>query len=202
MARSRWLVAVALAMSLLGSGRNASAEILHGQYTFPGKLQLGIRPLGAEVALVSCSGPGGFGCYSIGTYKFGIDFSGKIWENPKLTLWLGGEFNLGGVANLAQIELGVFAMMTFEKLIPKIPLVPHAMAGLTFPINVLYGFPGGGNFTTGGFGVKIGGGAYYYLIKMLGLGGEMHFAFAGAFGNGGSAWAGFWDFLAGIRLSF
>ena len=198
--RFRWLGPVALAAVLLGSAP-ARAEILHGQYTFPGKFMLGIRPLGAQVFLTSCGVGGGFGCYALGTYKMAIDFSGKIWENPKLTLWLGGEFNLGGVANLAQIELGVFAMMTFEKLIPKIPLVPLAMAGLTFPINVIYG-TGIGDFTSGGFGVKFGGGAYYYIIKMLGVGGEMHFALAGAFANGNSGWAGFWDFNAGIRMSF
>jgi hypothetical protein len=187
---------VVVAAALLLGARTASAELYHGTYQFPGRLMLGARPLGAQVFLRDFAD-------RFSTYKFAIDFSGKIWDHPKLTLWLGGEFNLGGRENLAQIELGVFAMITFEKLL-HIPLVPLAMAGICAPINVFYA--GGNNFTLGGFGVKIGGGAYYFLIKQLGVGAETHFAFAGAFGGPAgtaiSGWAGYWDFLMGVRVAF
>jgi hypothetical protein len=78
--------------------------------------------------------------------------------------------------------------------------------GISFPINVFYNDQG--NFTFGGFGVKVGGGVYYFVIKNLGVGGEMHFNFAGAFGTvtpggpGFSGWLGYWDFLAGIKAAF
>ncbi|HZS42376.1 MAG TPA: hypothetical protein VFF06_36350 [Polyangia bacterium] len=183
--------------ALLFVARPASAELLHGQYHFPGKFMVGARPLGAQVWMVSGGG-------NFGTYKFAIDFSGKLLDLPKLTLWLGGEFNLGGRDSLAQIEPGIFAMLTLEKLL-NIPLVPLVMAGLVFPINVFYS--GTNDFTLGGFGVKIGGGAYYFLTKNIGLGGEIHFAFAGAFGGVagsaiGSGWLGYFDFVSGMRAAF
>src|SRR5438094_4977962 len=112
--------------ALLLLARPASAELLHGPYRFPGKFMVGGRPLGVQVFLNSPA---------FATYKFAIDFSGKILDLPKLTLWIGGEFNLGGRENLAQIEPGVFVMLTLEKLL-NIPLVPVVMGGLTFPINV------------------------------------------------------------------
>src|SRR5579871_1442851 len=100
------VLAMILMSALLVGARPARAELLHGQYQFPGKLMLGGAPLGVQVFLNSPTQA---------TYKFAINFSGKIWENPKLTLWLGGEFNLGGVANLAQIEPGIFATITLDR---------------------------------------------------------------------------------------
>lgn len=192
-ARIRWIVCLA---ALLWLARPATAELLHGQYVFPGKLMLGARPLGVQVFLRNGGG-------DAATYKFGIDFEGKLLDLSKLSLWLGGEFNLGGRDSLAQIEPGIFVMLTLEKLL-HIPLVPLVTAGLTFPINV---FTFGNGFTLGGFGVKIGGGAYYFLTKNIGVGGDMHFAFAGAFGGVlggpvGSGWLGFWDLTAGMRAAF
>jgi hypothetical protein len=192
-ARVRWIVCTA---ALLCLARPASAELLHGQYQFPGKLMLGADPLGVQVFLNSPS---------FATYKFAINFSGKVADLQKITLWVGGEFNLGGRDSLAQIEPGVFVMITLEKLL-NFPLVPIVMGGLVFPINVFYS--DATNFTLGGFGVKVGGGAYYFLTKNIGLGGEMHFAFAGAFGGNGvgggvnSGWAGYWDFVTGMRAAF
>jgi hypothetical protein len=196
------LRSLSLALLLLVARQASAAELLHGQYQFPGKLQLGVRPIGGQVWLVGTNP-----VFSIGDYKFGIDFSGKLLEMPKLTLWLGGEFNLGGQGSLAQIEPGIFVMITLEKLL-NIPLVPHVMGGISFPINVFYGPTY--SYTVGGFGVKVGGGAYYYLIKQIGLGGDMHFNFAGGFGGPsggpvgcfGCGWLGYWDILLGARFSF
>ncbi len=193
---------LSLALLLLVARQASAAELLHGQYHFPGKLMLGARPIGGQVWLVATNP-----VFSIGDYKFGLDFEGKLLDLPKLTLWLGGELNLGGQGNLAQIEPGVFVMITLEKLL-NIPLVPMVTGGLTFPINVFY--TDAFSYTLGGFGVKIGGGAYYFLLKNIGVGGEMHFAFAGAFGgpNGGAVgcigcgWLGFWDILLGGRFAF
>jgi hypothetical protein len=189
-----------MAALLLAAQESRAAELMHGPYRFTGKLMLGARPLGVQVWMVATP-PGGF--FNVGDYKFGLDFEGKLLDLPKLTLWLGGELNLGGQGNLAQIEPGIFVMITLEKLL-NIPLVPLVMGGIAFPINVFYG----DNFssTVGGFGVKVGGGVYYFLIKQLGLGGEMHWMFAGGFGgppgNIASGWLGYWDFLAGVRVAF
>src|SRR5947209_1863443 len=119
---------IAILAALLFTARPASAELLHGQYHFPGKFMVGAAPLGVQVFMTSPT---------FTTYKFGINFSGKLLDLPKLTLWLGGEFNLGGRENLAQIEPGVFVTLTLEKLL-NIPLVPMVTGGLTFPINVFY----------------------------------------------------------------
>jgi hypothetical protein len=184
-----------MALVLLLLAGSARAELEHGPHQWPGRFMLGAAPLGVQIYLNSAA---------FATYKFALNFSGKVADFSKLTLWVGGELNLGGRENLAQIEPGVFAMLTLEKLL-KLPLVPMVTAGLTFPVNVVY--VGSNNAASGGFGVKLGGGVYYFLIKNLGLGGEMHFAFAGAFATGrtggvASGWAGFWDLAAGVKAAF
>jgi hypothetical protein len=184
-----------MALLLLVLARSARAELEHGTHQWPGRFMAGGAPLGVQIFLDSPA---------FATYKFVLNFSGKLADFSKLTLWLGGELNLGGRENLAQIEPGVFATLTLEKLL-KFPLVPMVTAGLTFPVNVAY--VGSNNAASGGFGVKLGGGVYYFLIKNLGLGGEMHFAFAGAFagdrtGHTISQWAGFWDLAAGVKAAF
>jgi hypothetical protein len=180
----------AITLALLLLARPASAE-----HEWPGRFMLGAAPLGVQVYLQSPAAA---------TYKFALDFSGKVADLAKLTLWVGGELDLGGQLSLAQIEPGVFITLTLEKLL-DIPLVPMVTAGLTFPVNVVH--EGSNNAAVGGFGVKVGAGVYYFVIKNLGVGGEMHFAFAGAFrcdGAGGveSCWSGFWDLAAGVKAAF
>src|SRR5262249_12471037 len=145
----------AIALVLLLLSHSAFAELEQGTHQWPGRFMAGGAPLGVQVFLRSPA---------FATYKFALNFSGRVADLSKLTLWVGGELDLGGRENLAQIEPGVYLTLTLEKLL-NLPLVPMVTAGLTFPVNVFY--VGSTNAATGGFGVKVGGSVYYFVIKNL-----------------------------------
>lgn len=185
-------------LSFLLVGGTASAEIQKsGPEVWPGKLMLGVRPIGG--GLVFGGGPG-FG----GVYKVGIDFAGRLKEFSKASLWLGGELNVGGRGNFAMVEPGVFVMVTLEKLL-NIPLVPLVSFGISGPVYIPFGFNGA--YLYGAFQVKFGGGLYYFLTKNIGLGFDLHFgAGAGFFKDAADrlfyGFQGSADFLAGARFAF
>lgn len=194
---------------LLGFAGSAHAQIQKdGPQVWPGKIMIGARPLGVAVNF-SGSAWGGLNGNALAVgdlvmYKFGIDVAGIVANFDKVTLWLGGEFNLGGRAYIAAIEPGVFVQITLEKLL-KIPLVPMVRAGISGPIYVPYGF--GGATTFGAFELKVGAGVYYFLTKNVGLGMDTNFAFGPGFasnGFGGTAvgFGGYWDFMFGGRFTF
>lgn len=180
--------------------------------TWPGKVMVGVRPLGAQVGFTdggyfrtNCGvGNCGIGVGDRALYKASFDIAGIIASPDKLTVWLGGEVNVGGRGNLAFIEPGVFVMLTFEKFL-KIPLVPLVHIGLSGPVYVPVGYSGAE--AAGAFQIKVGAGAYYFLTKNIGVGGDMHFAAGpGFFKNanndlfvGASA---YWDLALGARFAF
>lgn len=199
------LVVVAL---VLAFSANAHAQIQKdGPQVWPGKIMIGARPLGVAVNF-SGSAWGGLNGNAVAVgdlvmYKFGIDVAGIVANLDKVTIWLGGEFNLGGRAYVAALEPGFFVQITLEKLL-KIPLVPMVRGGVSGPIYVPYGYTGATVF--GAFEVKVGAGMYYFLTKNIGLGMDTNFAFGPGFvkvgNNVGTGFAGYWDFMAGARFTF
>lgn len=162
-----------------------------------GRFLVDLHPLGLAVQF-------GNGGGSLAIYKLGLGFGGRIADLGKLTLWLGGEFNIGGRENYAALEPGVFVKLTFEKMM-RIALMPFFKAGLAGGIDVFYA-DGGNNFTVGDLGVKLGGGVHYFVTRNIGLGVESDLFFGGRFGNtlgvSTSGFLGYWDFLAGAEFIF
>jgi hypothetical protein len=202
----RFAAVAALLLALVN--RADAVEIQKsGAEQFPGKFMVGVNPVGLQLHFTD------FGAYTTANtivvgdrviYKMNLQFAGLLKSFDKVSLWLGGEFNLGGRASLAMLEPGIFVQLTLEKLVTKIPLVPIIRAGFSGPIYVPYGFPGVP--TSGAFEFKVGGGAYYFLTKNIGLGADTNFAFGPGFVKVnnvvGSAFAGYWDFSLGARFAF
>ncbi len=206
MSRIHTFLAAAL---LLALPMTAHAEIqTSGPETFPGKVMIGARPLGVQLqfndAWVGANGTGYvYGVSDRMLYKFAIDVAGIVANLQKVTLWLGGEVNLGGRGNLAFLEPGIFVQITLEKLL-KIPLVPMVRAGVSGPIYIPYGYTGAA--IAGAAQLKVGAGAYYFLTKNIGLGADTDFAFGPGFqkinNNLNVGFSGFWDFTVGARFAF
>jgi hypothetical protein len=182
-----------------------------------GRFMAEVHPLGVELDFTDKS-------YSQAIFKLGLAFAGKIAEPGNISVWLGGELNIGGIANLAKIEPGLFVKLTFEKLVP-FRLVPFFRAGIVGGIDVPYGVGaiatpyGVATVNTGGdIGVEIGGGAHYFVTRNIGIGLETDLQFGGHFQSGsldgqfqgvafgvnvsGSGFIGYWDLLAGAVFTF
>jgi hypothetical protein len=194
-----------LAMLLVSSVARADIQT-KGPEEWPGKIMFSARPLGVQVNFNSVEGAGIGTTFTdaFASYKLGLDVAGIIASLPKLTIWLGGELNIGGRAYLAILEPGFFVQLTLEKLL-TIPLVPIIKAGISGPLYALYGFPGAS--AGGAFQIKVGGGVYYFLTKHIGVGAETAFAFGPGFvhtvgGGTGIGFSGYWDFTMGARFAF
>lgn len=194
----RSIAVLTVAATLLAAAPARAQIQTKGPELFPGKLQIGFNPVGIQAGLVN-QAPGG--------YKLMGDVAGLIAQPGKLSLWLGGGLNYTAgfygcyVANGlndcgGDLQLWAFVMLTFEKLLP-IPLVPFARAGVGGDV-LFYGN------TAGAFVLRFGGGAYYYLLKWLGLGLETNFTFGPGFygGGAGTLFYGTWDFGLGARFAF
>ncbi len=196
------LVVVVLALVAAQGSAQAGAEIQKtGKQVFPGKLVIGLHPLGFQVGFVN----GGVGTPSSGgvAYKLTADVAGllKDWSDKGVGLYLGGGFNYAttiasciGCGHL--LELWAFVRLHINKL--NIPLVPWVQAGVAGEI-LIYGLGVG---VGGGAGFRFGGGLHYWLIKNLGLGVETNFNFGGVGIGGASGFFGYWDFLLGARAAF
>jgi hypothetical protein len=207
MNRARALLVVLL---LAPSLAHAAEVQKSGPEVWPGKFQVGFHPLGWQT---------GFNGNSVSGYKLTADFSGLIASPEKLSVWLGGGMNYtagvygcfgGGTVNGVtfagdcghDLQLWVFVMLSLEKIVTKIPLVPFVRMGLGGDV-LFY------NDTAGAFILRVGGGVHYWLFKFLGLGLETNFTFGpGFYGNGtgfghiGTAFYGTWDFGLGARFAF
>lgn len=200
-------ISILVVLSLFFAAR-ANAEIQKsGPEVWPGKLMVGVRPLGMQLSFSDYGAPVPGIIYGIGDrviYKLGLDIAGIVASFSKVTLWLGGEVNVGGRGNFAFIEPGVFVQVSLEKLVQKFPLVPLIRAGVSGPISVPYGYTGATLY--GAFQLKVGGGAYYFLTKNIGVGADINFGFGPGFakytGTLHTGFAGFWDFTAGARFAF
>jgi len=201
-------IGILIVLLLLSVSRVDAAEIQKaGSEEWPGKIMVGVRPLGMQLGFSEYGAPLPGITYGIGdrvVYKLGLDIAGIVGRFSKATLWLGGEVNVGGRGNFAFIEPGVFVMVTLEKLVTKFPLVPIVRAGVSGPISLPYGYDGATVY--GAFQIKVGGGAYYFLTKNIGLGADLNFGFGPGFakytGSLHTGFAGFWDFGAGARFAF
>lgn len=189
-------IAVLTIAAALFAASPAHAQIqTKGPELFPGKLQVGVTVLGFQTGFVDTTPSG---------YKLTGDIAGLIAQPGKLSLWLGGGINYAFglfTCDIAgncggDLQMWAFVMLSFEKLLP-IPLVPFARAGIGGDV-LFYGA------TAGAFIFRFGGGAYYYLLKWLGLGIETNFTFGpGFYGNGaGTLFYGNWDFGLGARFAF
>jgi len=193
-----------LAMLLVSGVAHADIQT-KGPEEWPGNITFSARPLGVQLNFNSVAGNTLTTSVTdaFASYKLGLDVAGIIARFPKVTLWLGGELNIGGREYLAILEPGVFVQITLEKML-TIPLVPIIKAGISGPLYALYGFPGAA--AGGAFDLKFGAGIYYFLTKHIGLGAETSFAFGPGFiKNGGATvvgFSGFWDFTSGIRFAF
>jgi hypothetical protein len=172
-----------------------------------GRVWIGVHPIGGQV----------FFDREDSIFKFSFDVLGRIANAGGLTFWLGGELNVGGVANYALIEPGIVFQISFEKLI-KIPLVPHARFGFSGGVDNYYGSgtcytPGVGlfpcnnySFTAGDFWVKLGGGLHYFIIKQVGLGIDTNFGLGVQIYDQNGArqtpFRGYFDFLVGAVFTF
>jgi hypothetical protein len=207
MKRIRTATGVLAIVLLFSTGRAMAGVQTHGPEQL-GRVWIGVHPLGGTFFFDNESS----------AYKLGLDVLGRIADAGKLTLWLGGEFNIAGYSNYALIEPGIILQLTFEKLIP-IPLVPHVRFGFAGGIDNYYGSgtcyqPGVGLFpcnnyssTAGDFWFKFGGGVHYFIIRQIGLGLDTDFALGGQFyndqvGNHHSAFRGYFDILAGAVFTF
>jgi hypothetical protein len=189
----------------------AHAEVQKsGPETWPGKVMIGVRPLGLQLQFnqawfLNTPPAYVYGVTDWALYKAAIDVEGIIARASKVTVWLGGELNFGGRGNLAFVEPGLFVQLTLEKLL-NIPLVPMIRAGFVGQAYVPYGFTGA--TTTGAFLFKLGFGLFYFVTKNVGLGIDTDWAFGAGLAkaiNGGGLNAGFtgyWDFLLGARFAF
>lgn len=208
MKASKIALAVALAVAVIGTAAPSTAAEVQkkGSEEWPGKFQLGFNPLGTEVMFA-----GGFG----GAYKLGIDFAALVASPGKLSVWVGAGFNYGvfpglglgwygvgdggvGVSSGAahDVQFVGFAMLTMEKLVKRIPLVPFVRVGVAGDILVTGGPLGGGA------GIRFGGGVHYWLLKSLGLGLETNFLLGGGKNVGPGNFLGQWDMLFGGRYAF
>jgi hypothetical protein len=188
-------IAVLTVAAALFAAAPAHAQVqTKGPEVFPGKIQLGVQPLGVQI---------GFGNRSPGGYKAFFDISGLIASPGKLSLWLGGgvNFTYGFYGCYVRdcgydLQVWVFIMLTFEKLIP-IPLVPFVRAGLGADV-LFY------NAIAGAAVMRVGGGAYYWLLRWLGVGMETNFTVGpGFYPNGaGTLFYGNWDVGLGVRFAF
>jgi hypothetical protein len=197
-------------VALLAISHTARAEIqTSGPETFPGKLMFGVKPLGVEL-LFNDAWVGRYGTgyvYTVGDrtlYKLALDFSGIIYNGSKVTLWLGGEVNVGGRGYLAFLEPGIFVQITLEKLL-KIPLVPMVRVGISGPLYIPYGYAAAE--LAGAAQVKVGAGLYYFILPKIGLGADTNFAFGPGFtkdaaNNVAVSFSGYWDFTLGARFVF
>lgn len=197
-------VAVVLFSSSLASVARADIQ-KEGSQVWPGKFQVGFHPLGGQVA---------WNTSSIAGYKITADIAGLIAQPGSTSLWLGGGINysaglyycydynrgttLASYGCGHDVQFFVFVMVTLEKLVTKIPLVPFVRAGLTGDALVFAGDVGGA------FALRVGGGAHYWLLKWVGVGVETNFTFGPGFGlaNRGTFFYGTWDFNVGARFAF
>jgi hypothetical protein len=201
-------ITIAFAALLASTPTTANAAIQKSGEEQLGKVWIGVHPIGGAAFFNGDDGA---------IYKFGFDVLGRIANAGKLTLWLGGELNLGGVANYALIEPGIVFQLSFERLL-HIPLVPYVKTGFAGGIDVYYGgsdvchdpngnpFPCNHAASAGDFWFKFGGGIHYFLTRNIGLGIETNFALGGHIydtGNGtGSYFRGYVDFLTGAVFTF
>ncbi len=197
------LLAVLCSIVLSSSLAFAAEVQKSGPQVWPGKIQVGFHPLGGQIS---------WNTSSVGGYKLVADIAGLIASPDKLSIWLGGGINYTAglyycyannntIASYGcghDVQLWVFAMITFEKLITKFPLVPFARIGLGGDALVYSGDVGGA------FMVRFGGGAHYYILKNIGLGFETNFTAGPGFGlaNRGTFIYGTWDFNLGARFAF
>src|SRR5689334_1642380 len=96
MKRMRKVIGVLAVAMLFSTGTAAAAVQTKGSEQL-GRVWIGVHPLGGSVFFDNESS----------IYKLGFNVLGKIASAGKLTLWLGGELNLGGVGNYVLIEPGI-----------------------------------------------------------------------------------------------
>jgi len=195
------ILVVVLALAVVHGAAQAGPEVQKtGKQVFPGKLVLGLHPLGFQVGFVNNAG---------GTaYKLSADIAGllKDWQGPGVQLYLGGGFNyatsiVGCVGCAHLIEIWAFVRLHINKL--NIPLVPFVQAGIAGLVGIYGGaFTGGFIGTGGGAGFRFGGGLHYWIIKNLGLGVETNFNFGGVSAGNAGGFFGYWDFLVGAQAAF
>jgi hypothetical protein len=187
-------VSIAVALSLLANG-TAGADVLGtGAVQFPGKLALSIEPAGFQLGWKERTPTG---------YKAQIDFAGVVAPVDFGSVWLGAGMHFTyGTNRCYVVECGkdfglwLFAMMTFENLIP-LPLVPFVRVGVGGDVlfyDDIAGAPVG----------RVGAGLHYYFYRWLGVGGETNLAAGpGLYPKGiGTLLYGYWDFSVGVRFNF
>jgi hypothetical protein len=187
-----------LAFLLLGVPTQAQA----GQEQL-GKVLFDVQPVGVQISFDEHGN-------TVAIYKANLDVSGRIAQTNALSIWLGGEFNVGGRANLAVLEPGLFLTLTMEKLL-HVALVPFVRFGFVGGINIYYSNQPivGVTFTdttTGAFGFKFGGGLHYFFNPHVGVGAQTDIELGGAFyrnaGVVANAFQGYWDLVTGFRFTF
>ena len=190
-------------VALLAFTAPARAEVQKGTpQVFPGKFLIGVRPVGVSIDLRSGSA----------AYKLAFDFAVRV-VDAKVGLYVGGglDYAVAGRGNLNcplnnncnfvqhDLQPWVFALLTFEKLIP-IPLVPFVQIGVGTDL-----FWHDADFVAGGFAFRFGAGFDYWLTKNVGVGAETHFTFGPSFSHTDPITVSFyaqWDFLLGARFAF
>jgi hypothetical protein len=198
----RPLAVLALTCALAAPAR---AQIqTSGPEVWPGKLQVGVHPIGGQYGFNDNREPSG--------YRGTVDIAGLLKQFDQVSLWLGGGvgFTHGGFVACAgcdnQVDFWVFVELSLEKLF-NIPLVPFFRAG---PGGGVLLYTGDNNF--GMFTFRVGSGIHYFLTKNIGLGAEMNINLGAGFFNdcpagvqcrfGGTEFFGTWDGELGARFAF
>jgi hypothetical protein len=169
------------------------AAVQRGPQSFPGRLQLGVHPLGFQVD----TGLNGW-------YKFEFDFVGLLGHGGRTGVWLGGGLDYAVTRPLAHdVQPWLLVMLTFERMV-RIPLVPLLKLGVGTDL-----FFGNNGLYTATFAFRAVVGMHYWLTRNLGLGLETGFTFGPAFNDldpparpvrvTGYAT---WDTVFGLRFAF
>src|SRR5689334_2509181 len=97
-----------IAALLMLSSTSALAEIQKsGSEVWPGKFMLGVNPFGLQFNFTDFGAPGNLqnvGVVDHVLYKFNLNFAGLLKAFDKVSLWLGGELNVGARPNVAMVE--------------------------------------------------------------------------------------------------
>jgi hypothetical protein len=202
------ILTIVFVCACVGASRPAHAQLQTvipstGPQVMPGHVLISLQPIGPMV-LFSKNG------YGDTLYKLGIAMAGQVRPLQSGTFWVGGELNFGGApeamnGQLALIEPGIFAKVTFEKAL-SVPVVPYFRGGISGGINVYYGQPMMPSQTSGDFWFKLGGGVDFFITKNVAIGFQTDLALGALIANvngyTSSGFVGYWDLLAGLDLAF
>src|SRR5262245_14547937 len=174
------ILTIILTLTLAATAADAAVQT-KGSQQWPGHVMFDLHLIGGRLFFPQANVTPG----TTAAYDMGVGFFGRL-HTGKISVWLGGTFDWFPILSVRnrdcditcahELELAVYAMLTFEQLVP-IPLVPWVRFGIGGDAFV----PNGPFSTFGAFGLKVGAGFDYWLLRWLGIGMYMNFSFGAIF---------------------